>query len=98
MSYAQTLQEHARLTILRMLEDAPSYTLNVLIMTQLMRSYGINYSRDQVTGEVHWLKEQGLVNVEDMKGFIVVEATARGVEVAQGIAQYPGVQRPRPGV
>lgn len=96
MSYAEELREHARIAILRMLEDAPKYTSNVSMMTDLLRRFGIGYTRDQVTGEVQWLREQGLVDVEDHAGFLVVTATVRGVEVAQGIVTYPGVQRPRP--
>ncbi|MBN8190386.1 hypothetical protein JF540_27450 [Salipiger thiooxidans] len=96
MSYAEELREHARIAILRLLDDAPRYTSNVSMMTDLLRAYGIGYTRDQVTGEVHWLREQGLVSTEDHVGFLVVTATVRGLEVAQGVVTYPGVQRPRP--
>lgn len=96
--YKQTLQTHARLAILRLLEDAPKYTSNVSLMTQLLHQVGIAYTRDQVAGEVRWLVDQGLVTAEEHAGFIVATATVRGVEVAQGIATYPGVARPRPGV
>lgn len=95
--YLETLQAHARLTILRLLDEAPRYTSNVSMLTQLMHPYGITYTRDQVTTEVHWLKEQGFVSTEDHNGFIIVTATARGIEIAHGIATHPGVQRPRPG-
>lgn len=96
-SYHDTLREHARIAILRLLEDAPKYTSNVSMITQLLHPLGIAFTRDQVAGEITWLKEQGLITVEDHAGFIVVTATVRGVEVAQGIARHPGVQRPRPG-
>jgi hypothetical protein len=97
MSYAEELREHARLSILQMLEDAPRYTSNVFLMTDLLIIYGIGYTRDQVVAEVHWLAEQGLVTKEDLSGFIVATATVRGVEVAQGIARHPGIQPRRPG-
>jgi hypothetical protein len=98
-SYQDTLREHARLAILRLLEDAPRYTSNVSMMTNLLHSVGIAFTRDQIAGEVRWLSEQGLVTFDEhAAGFIVATATVRGVEVAQGIATYPGVQRPRPGV
>lgn len=96
-SYQETLREHARIAILRLLEDAPKYTSNVSMITQLLPPLGIAFTRDQVTGEINWLTEQGLVTTEDHAGFIVVCATVRGVEVAQGIARHPGIQRPRPG-
>lgn len=97
MSYAEELREHARIAILRMLEDAPRYTSNVSIMTDLLPQFGISYTRDQVVGELAWLKEQGMLTTEALPGgFIVATATTRGCEVAQGIAVYPGIQRPRP--
>ena len=97
MSYAEELREHARLAILRMLEDAPRYTSNASIMTDLLPRFGINYTRDQVLGELSWLAEQGLLTTESVNGFVVATATVRGVEVAQGIARHHGVQRRRPG-
>lgn len=97
MSYHEELREHARIAILRMLEDAPKYTSNVSMMTQLLPKLGIGYSRDQVETEVRWLAEQSLLTVEDHAGFIVATATVRGVEVAQGIVKHHGICRPRPG-
>ncbi len=97
MSYLDTLAKHARLAILRLLEDAPGYTSNVSIMTAVLPSFGIRYTRDQVEGEVRWLAENGMLTTEDHAGFTIATATTRGVEVAQGIAEHPGVQRPRPG-
>lgn len=97
MDYAEELREHARLAILRMLEDAPRYTSNASIMTDLLPRFGISYTRDQVVAQLSWLEEQGLLTTESLNGFVVATATVRGVEVAQGIARHPGVQRRRPG-
>lgn len=96
MSYAETLREHARIAILRFVEDAPKYTSNVSMLATLLPSVGISFSRDQVVGEVRWLEEQGLVSTEDHAGFVIVTGTTRGVEVAQGIVRHPGVKRPGP--
>lgn len=97
MSYQETLREHARIAILRLMEDAPGYTHNVSMITDLLRVAGITYTRAQVEGEVQWLREQGMLTVETHAGFIVATATVRGVEVAQGVTTYPGIRRPRPG-
>ncbi len=97
MSYADELRKHARIAILRFLEDAPKYTSNVSMLATQLPRIGIAFTRDQVTTEAHWLAEQGLVEVEDHAGFLVVVATTRGVEIAQGIARHPDIQRPRPG-
>ena len=95
--YNETLREHARLAILRMLEDAPKYTSNVSMMKTILDKLGITFTRDQVEGQVEWLREQGLLTTEDHAGFVVATATVRGVEVAQGVARHPGIQRRRPG-
>lgn len=95
--YLEELRQHARISILRMLEDAPQHTSNVSMMASLLPQMGIGFSRDQTTGEVNWLKEQGLATVENHKNVTVVTATVRGVEVAQGLVRHPGVKRPSRG-
>ena len=97
MSYSATLRQHARIAILRFLEDAPQYTLNVSMLTSQLPLIGIAFTRAQVVTELAWLKEQGLVETEETGAFIVAIATTRGVEIAQGIARHPEIQRPKPG-
>lgn len=98
MSYAETLREHARIAILRFLEDAPRYTSNLSMLTAQLPDVGISYTRDQVRGELGWLQEQGLVTLDERSpSLLLAVATQRGVEVAQGIVRYPGIQRPGPG-
>ncbi len=97
MSYSDELRKHARLAILRFLEDAPRYTSNVSMLSEQLPRVGIAYTRDQVKTELHWLEEQGMVQIEDHAGFTVATGTTRGVEVAQGIARHPDIQRRRPG-
>ncbi len=97
-SYVSTVSKHRRLTILRFLADSPEYTSNASIMVEVCNSLGVTSTRDQVAGELAWLKEQGMVTYEDHGVVIVVTATTRGVEIAQGLARHDGVKRPRPGV
>jgi len=95
--YLETLREHARIAILRMLEEAPKYTSNVAMITALLQDFGIGFTRDQVAGEGAWLEEQGLVTRTELaSGLVVITATQRGLDVAQGIVRHPGVQRPAP--
>ena len=97
-SYNDRLASHARLAILRFLEDATQYTSNVSMLAALLPDVGLPMTRDQIATEARWLEEQGLVNCEEHReGFIIVTATQRGVEAARGIASVPGVERPRPG-
>lgn len=97
-SYNNTLSKHRRLTILRFLKDSPEYTSNASILVEICNDFGVTSTRDQVTGEITWLAEQGFVTHQETGDFMVVAATARGVEIAQGKARHEGVQRPRPGV
>ena len=97
MSYSDLVTRHARIAILRFLEDAPQYTTNASMLSTALPRLGISYTRDQVETELSWLQEQGLVTVEETGGFVVATATVRGVEIAQGIATHPKIQRPRPG-
>lgn len=97
MSYADELREHARITILRFLEDAPEYRSNDSFLRGILNKFGIAFTRDQVTTELYWLEEQGMVCLEKHLGLTVATATTRGVEIAQGIARHPEIQRPRPG-
>lgn len=96
--YASTVRRHRRLAILRHLADCAEYTGNASILQDVLRGLGLPSTRDQVVTELAWLKEQGFVSYEDRAEFIVVTATARGVEIAKGIATHPEVQRPSPRV
>lgn len=95
--YLETLREHARIAILRLLEEAPKYTSNVAMITALLQDFGIGFTRDQVDGEGAWLEGQGLVTRTELaSGLVVITATQRGLDVAQGTVRHPGVLRPSP--
>lgn len=95
--YVSTLSKHRRLTILKFLADSPEYTSNASILVEVCNGYGVTSTRDQIAGELVWLRENGFATYEDNGSFIVVSATDRGVEIAQGVSRHDGVQRPRPG-
>ena len=93
--------DHLRLTILRALAHAPQYTANSSIIHTVCGEVGLSATRDQVKTEIAWLAEQGLLTrkllAEDMGGLIVATLSERGLDVADGRAVQPGVQRPAPG-
>jgi len=93
--YGETLRRHRRIAILRHLEAIPEYTGNASILQDVLRGLGLPSSRDQVITELAWLKEQGLVTYDEAD-FLVVTATARGVDIARGLATHPDIQRPNP--
>lgn len=97
-AFASTLSKHRRLTILKFLRDSPGYTSNASILAEICNGFGVSSTRDQIAGDVAWLADQGLVSYEDQSGFIIVTASEAGIDLANGKAHNPGVQRPRPGV
>jgi DNA-binding MarR family transcriptional regulator len=87
-----------RLAILRFLSEGAAYELNTSILQSALNASGLNSSRDAVEGECAWLEDQGFVSVERVQGtsIVVVHLTERGLEIAQGKAEHPGVDKPRP--
>jgi len=96
MSYAATLEEHRRLAILTHLSACLDYASNSEILLDVVNGVGITTSRDRLVATLAWLHEQELVTLDDHDGFVLVSATARGVDVAGGRARHPGVRRPAP--
>jgi hypothetical protein len=94
--YGDTLRRHRRLSILRHLEAIPEYTGNASILQDVLRGLGLPSTRDQVVTELAWLKEQGFVTYDERSEFLVVTASARGVEIARGLSTHPDIQRPNP--
>jgi hypothetical protein len=88
---------HLRLTILRLLAGAPGYRANSSIMHSAAVEFGLGASRDQIKSELAWLSEQGAVQTTGVGGLVVATLTDRGLDVAEGRAVIPGVQRPAPG-
>jgi Fe2+ or Zn2+ uptake regulation protein len=94
---ADRWREHLRISVLRVLEQAPGYAANDSILLDVLRSeLGFGASRDQVRSEIAWLSEQGLVRAETFGagGLTVATLTGRGQDVAAGIVTHPGVKRP----
>ncbi|WP_194094825.1 VpaChn25_0724 family phage protein [Marivivens aquimaris] len=97
-NFAEALQQHRRLAILRHLENCPEYTCNISILTDVLYSLGIPSTRDQTITDVMWLNENSFVTATDHgAGFFVVVATGRGIEIAKNRATHPGIQRPSAG-
>lgn len=98
MSWRQHQTEDRRLVILQLLQEA-GYEVNDSILISALDDYGHRVSRDVLLGDLAWLRDQGLIADRDLSGVTVVAAiTQRGLEVADGRSQVPGIKRPRPEV
>ena len=93
-SFSEYMRGDVRLVVLRLLADMPAYRANSSVLTMALDRFGHAASRDQIKTEIHWLAEQGLLTVEDIGAVLVATITERGVDVARGRAQVPGVARP----
>lgn len=91
---ANQWRQHLRLTLLIVLSRSPSYSANDSVLSDALPVVGFRVTRDQVRGELHWLREQGLVDLEHLEDLIVATAKRRGVEIAQGLASHPEIKRP----
>jgi hypothetical protein len=96
-SFAEHLAEDRRLVIVRALEAFAGYEANESVLLTILDEFGHRMSRDQMRTELAWLKEQGLVTLEEIATLQIATLTQRGLETAQGIVTTPGVKRPSPG-
>ena len=95
--YMNYVNEDARLRILQVLAQNPSYTMSHRVLGSSLKQLGHTLSADAVITHIYWLKEQGLVTVTEEGQFVLPRLTDRGLDVGAGSARAPGVARPRPG-
>jgi hypothetical protein len=96
MKFADFQQADRRLVILKALEAAAQYRANLLLLRRYCDALGHVVSSDRIAADMAWLAEQGLVEHDSSGPVGVATLTARGLDVATGRAEVPGVQRPQP--
>jgi len=82
-----------RRMLLEALEHEPGYAAPELLLQGALEAHGMVIGLDRVRTELAWLAEQSLV----AHGEHAAALTARGLDVALGRADAPGVQRRPPG-
>lgn len=98
MSYSDFHFQHVRLTILRLLVEAPGYSANDSVLTDAVNAMGLMCTRDQMRTNLTWLQEQQLVTLMKPAATLTVATVLeRGAEVVAGRAIVDGVKRPSPG-
>ena len=98
MAFVDVVTANIRLIILRELADTNGYTSNDSVLQAVLDAWGQRLSRDRVRTELAWLVDQGLITQVPLgsSGASRVTLTERGLDVADGNAFNPGVQRPGP--
>lgn len=96
MNFAEFEAQDRRLVLLRALEHAAQYRANAYLLRRYCQSLGHAASSDRLESDLAWLAEMSLVTLAKEDGVSVATLTPRGLDVAQGVATVPGVQRPMP--
>lgn len=96
--FQSDMREHRRLAVLIFLERLSNYTSNASIITDMLNSstVAVTSSRAQVSTELAWLEENGLVSLTGSGEFSTATVTTRGMDVARGRAAHPEIKRPSP--
>lgn len=85
-----------RLAILTILSEADGWRAGAPLMQRALGAlYAHQVSIDRLQADLAWLKEVGLVEVED-GNVVFARLTQRGLDVAEGRAKVPGIARPGP--
>lgn len=88
---------HLRITLLRLLADQPGYKANSSLLCDAADAVGFSTTRDRVKTELAWLAEQGAARISTLEtGLVIATLTERGLDVANGRTQMPGVKPPAP--
>ena len=96
-TYADIQTEDRRLVILRVLQESTSYKANEFIVSTMLDNYGHSISNDRLRTDLSWLTEQGMIEVDTVRGVQIARLSARGQDVAEGRTEVPGIKRPRAG-
>jgi hypothetical protein len=92
-SFAERLAEDRRLSILKMLQTAPKYEASEGPITIELNDKDRPCTRDQVRIDFAWLRDAGLVTIDEIADLQFAKLTQPGVETALGIRVTPGVAR-----
>ncbi|KAA9180634.1 ArsR family transcriptional regulator [Delftia tsuruhatensis] len=95
--FATHLAEDRRLVILRVLLESAGYTANEYLLHSMAERLGHVVSADRIQTDLAWLKEQGLIAVDEVAGVRIAKLMGRGEDAARGRVEVPGVKRPRAG-
>ena len=95
MAFNDLLDSDIRLALLQFLSEG-GFSQNDSVLNDLLKRTGRMVGGDKTRTELAWLREQGLVFLEEIYGTLVATISQRGLDVATGVATVPGVKRPGP--
>ncbi len=87
-----------RLLILLILQKQPQYQAHQETLLKALRDQGFALSRDNLHIELAWLENTADAIVDRLSGAVhIALLTPAGLEIAQGVVEVPGIDRPLPG-
>ncbi len=87
-----------RLLILLILQKQPQYQAHQETLLKALREQGFALSRDNLHIELAWLENTADAIVDRLSGAVhIALLTPAGLEIAQGVVEVPGIDRPLPG-
>lgn len=90
-------RDQARLAILRLLREAPAYTMNQETLLSALKAEGLALNRDQIKIELTWLDGTAQAVVDRPVGGVhVATLSAEGFEFLEGVRELPGIAKPGP--
>lgn len=93
LDYADTLRRARRRVILEILADTPDGQSGELFIEPVLNSRRIRSDRDQVRTELAWLRDQGLVDIEDVAGDMYATILAGGRAIAEAKRVHPDIEK-----
>ncbi len=99
MTYRERVRRARRYQVLRFLADAEGYTASSMIIRSMLigTEAAVPTTHEEMTDELNWLREHGLVRIAGDGDFLVAIATRRGVMIGRGEDRHDGIDRPLPG-
>jgi DNA-binding transcriptional ArsR family regulator len=93
---AERLSEARRLAILMVLDQCPSREATDSFIAIVLKDLACACSYDAVRSELAWLRDAGLIEIDEISRIMIAKLKHCGVDVAAGVAIIPGVERPAP--
>jgi hypothetical protein len=95
-SNSSIISQEARLIILRELAEQPGYSLNDAMLQEVLRTFGINRSRDWLVEELRWLADVGAVTLREAGTAKIAVLAEKGRDHVEYRIVISGVKRPSP--
>lgn len=90
------VQEDRRLAVLSLLADSHAYQAGAPMLQMVLAGLGHTVALDTVVADLAWLRDAGLLSLREVGTVHIATLIGRGLDVAKGRTQVPGVARPRP--